>query len=76
VQLYTRFWRDTYVIWKTAASILKGKPTGAKLIVLSVFLLSLGAALEILVNLTLGVFSFIFAGFCTLVFGLVKYKIK
>ena len=32
--------------WETAKNILKGKPKGSKLIVLGVFLVSLGVALD------------------------------
>ena len=69
----SQLWKELLSTWKTAEALLKGTPKSGKLIVLGVFLLSIGAVVEILVCLTVGALAFIITGSCFLVGGLLKY---
>ena len=61
-------------LWHVATRILKGKAKGWKLLVFSVFLLSVGTLLEIIYRLSVGAAVFLVLGINAFAVGIEMYK--
>ena len=60
--------------WKTVKKILSGKPKGSKLMVLGVFLVSIGTTLEITFGQLVGTIFFIVMGMWAFMWGWSLYR--